>query len=95
MITVVESFDNFMQQDAHEFLNYLLNTIAETVEGKYTLLYRPPVGCLSLSLFGGPAFMLTIDLVIFWDRLSPVAHDKSNCTSSFHTKAPPLTDIVL
>jgi len=28
-----ESFDNFMQQDAHEFLNYLLNTIAETVEG--------------------------------------------------------------
>lgn len=26
-----------MQQDAHEFLNYLLNTIAETVEGKFTL----------------------------------------------------------
>ena len=71
-----------MQQDAHEFLNYLLNTIAETVEGKYTLLYHPPVGCLSLSWFGGPAFMLTIDLVIF-------------CTSSFHAKAPPLTDIVL
>jgi len=29
----VESFDNFMQQDAHEFLNYLLNIIAETVQG--------------------------------------------------------------
>ena len=76
MIIVVESFDNFMQQDAHEFLNYLLNTIAETVEGKYTLLYHPPVGCLSLSLFGEPAFMLTIDLD-FLGRLSPVAHYKT------------------
>lgn len=24
-----ELFDNYMQQDAHEFLNYLLNTIAD------------------------------------------------------------------
>lgn len=24
-------FDNFSQQDAHEFLNYLLNTISETL----------------------------------------------------------------
>ncbi|XP_067947998.1 ubiquitin carboxyl-terminal hydrolase 46-like [Watersipora subatra] len=28
-----ESFDNFIQQDAQEFLNYLLNTIADTVQG--------------------------------------------------------------
>lgn len=26
-----EIFDNYMQQDAHEFLNYLLNTISETL----------------------------------------------------------------
>lgn len=39
----VECFDNFMQQDAHEFLNYLLNTIAETVEGMFYLLYSHSV----------------------------------------------------
>ncbi|CAD6188125.1 unnamed protein product [Caenorhabditis auriculariae] len=27
-----ELFDNYMQQDAHEFLNYLLNTISETLQ---------------------------------------------------------------
>ncbi|KAK6009372.1 ubiquitinyl hydrolase 1 [Ostertagia ostertagi] len=26
-----ELFDNYMQQDAHEFLNYLLNTVSETL----------------------------------------------------------------
>lgn len=25
-------FDNYMQQDAHEFLNYLLNTIADILQ---------------------------------------------------------------
>jgi uncharacterized UBP type Zn finger protein len=29
LFTRTELFDNFMQQDAHEFLNYLLNTIAD------------------------------------------------------------------
>jgi len=29
-----ELFDNYMQQDAHEFLNYLLNTIAEILQGE-------------------------------------------------------------
>lgn len=29
-----ELFDNYMQQDAHEFLNYLLNTIADLLQGK-------------------------------------------------------------
>lgn len=29
-----ESFDNYMQQDAHEFLNYLLNTIADLVRSE-------------------------------------------------------------
>lgn len=28
----VELFDNYMQQDAHEFLNYLLNTIADILQ---------------------------------------------------------------
>ncbi|EEC12402.1 ubiquitin-specific protease, putative [Ixodes scapularis] len=29
-------FDNYMQQDAHEFLNYLLNTIADILQGAAT-----------------------------------------------------------
>jgi len=28
------SFDNYMQHDAHEFLNYLLNTIADLLQGR-------------------------------------------------------------
>ena len=28
------AFDNMQQQDAHEFLNYLLNTIADLLEGE-------------------------------------------------------------
>lgn len=28
-----ELFDNYMQQDAHEFLNYLLNTVADLLQG--------------------------------------------------------------
>lgn len=27
------NFDNYMQHDAHEFLNYLLNTIADLLQG--------------------------------------------------------------
>lgn len=37
-VCFVECFDNFIQQDAQEFLNYLLNTIAETVQGMYVAL---------------------------------------------------------
>lgn len=29
---LAELFDNYMQQDAHEFLNYLLNTIADILQ---------------------------------------------------------------
>jgi len=29
---LTELFDNYMQQDAHEFLNYLLNTIADLLQ---------------------------------------------------------------
>lgn len=32
MFYLVELFDNYMQQDAHEFLNYLLNTIADILQ---------------------------------------------------------------
>lgn len=31
-LTSTELFDNYMQQDAHEFLNYLLNTIADLLQ---------------------------------------------------------------
>lgn len=33
-IFFTELFDNYMQQDAHEFLNYLLNTIADLLQGE-------------------------------------------------------------
>ena len=33
----VELFDNYMQQDAHEFLNYLLNTIADLLQGNSSI----------------------------------------------------------
>lgn len=32
-LCVSELFDNYMQQDAHEFLNYLLNTVADLLQG--------------------------------------------------------------
>lgn len=31
-VLFLELFDNYMQQDAHEFLNYLLNTIADILQ---------------------------------------------------------------
>lgn len=31
-VPLSELFDNYMQQDAHEFLNYLLNTIADLLQ---------------------------------------------------------------
>ena len=36
MSALAELFDNFMQQDAHEFLNYLLNAISETLSDERT-----------------------------------------------------------
>ena len=30
---LTEHFDNYMQQDAHECLNYLLNTVADILTG--------------------------------------------------------------
>ena len=33
---ISDLFDNYMQQDAHEFLNYLLNRVAELLQGKKT-----------------------------------------------------------
>lgn len=32
LLSLAELFDNYMQQDAHEFLNYLLNTIADILQ---------------------------------------------------------------
>ncbi|GAU96903.1 hypothetical protein RvY_08274 [Ramazzottius varieornatus] len=36
-----EAFDNFMQQDAHEFLNYLLNYIGDTLQAEKAGLNSP------------------------------------------------------
>lgn len=32
MALPIDLFDNYMQQDAHEFLNYLLNTVADILQ---------------------------------------------------------------
>lgn len=32
---ISEEFDNYMQQDAHEFLNFLINHINEIILGKH------------------------------------------------------------
>ena len=37
---IAELFDNYMQQDAHEFLNYLLNTVADLLQGRTHRTYR-------------------------------------------------------
>jgi len=42
-----ELFDNYMQQDAHEFLNYLLNTIADLLQGKLPHI----MACISWTFF--------------------------------------------
>lgn len=34
-----EEFDNYMQQDAHEFLNFLINHINEIILGKFTICF--------------------------------------------------------
>lgn len=42
--SVSEEFDNYMQQDAHEFLNFLINHISEIILGKYLIQYRINIG---------------------------------------------------
>ena len=36
---IVEEFDNYLQQDAHEFLNFLINRINEIILGKSPTIY--------------------------------------------------------
>ena len=45
--TNIEIFDNLQQQDAHEFLNYLLNTIADLLAG--TLLIQQSLPLFPIS----------------------------------------------
>ncbi len=35
----LDVFDNYMQQDAHEFFNYLLNTIGDLLQGTECAVY--------------------------------------------------------
>jgi ubiquitin C-terminal hydrolase len=35
----LDVFDNYMQQDAHEFFNYLLNTIGDLLQGTVCASY--------------------------------------------------------
>jgi len=36
LFDLAEEFDNYMQQDAHEFLNFLINHISEVISGMST-----------------------------------------------------------
>ena len=44
-------FDNMQQQDAHEFLNYLLNTIADLLQGELTVFINGAKSILLVSPF--------------------------------------------
>jgi ubiquitin C-terminal hydrolase len=37
-LLILVDFDNYMQHDAHEFLNFLINDIKETIIGKIILI---------------------------------------------------------
>lgn len=40
LLFIVEEFDNYMQQDAHEFLNFLINHISEIILCKWIIAYK-------------------------------------------------------
>ena len=49
---VLEEFDNYMQQDAHEFLNFLINHINEIILGEYTVyVFVIPLLSLDIGLY--------------------------------------------
>ena len=47
---ISDLFDNYMQQDAHEFLNYLLNRVAELLQGKKTDFKQQQTSCYMKEL---------------------------------------------
>lgn len=40
LLNFAEEFDNYMQQDAHEFLNFLINHISEVISGKHIIKFH-------------------------------------------------------
>ena len=47
-----ELFDNYLQQDAHEFLNYLLNTIGDLLQGFHSFdIFSRSWTCATFRLF--------------------------------------------
>ena len=59
-----ELFDNFMQQDAHEFLNYLLNSVAD--------LLQVVVGCCCCRLLLSAVVAVAMMSTTFCKVLSEV-----------------------
>ena len=47
-VSFPELFDNYMQQDAHEFLNYLLNTVADLLQGDIICIIKWFLICTNL-----------------------------------------------
>ena len=45
LLSATVVFDNMQQQDAHEFLNYLLNTIADLLAGEWSYTWQPLISC--------------------------------------------------
>lgn len=52
ILPLTEVFDNYMQQDAHEFFNYLLNHVSDVLQGERAIFcidYLTKI-CLSWAL---------------------------------------------
>lgn len=47
----LDVFDNYMQQDAHEFLNYLLNTIGDLLQGIVSIVCALYINLFSLKKY--------------------------------------------
>lgn len=56
-----EEFDNYMQQDAHEFLNFLINHINEIILGKKSV----PRGLDKANSCQQPLSALSENLILF------------------------------
>jgi len=71
----VVSFDNYMQHDAHEFLNYLLNTIADLLQGEQIhYLHVKPSTLFKLSSNSSLIRVLLISVSVAWHQFTPWDH---------------------
>uniref|UniRef100_A0A914W418 Ubiquitin carboxyl-terminal hydrolase n=1 Tax=Plectus sambesii TaxID=2011161 RepID=A0A914W418_9BILA len=90
-----ESFDNYAQQDAHEFLNYLLNTISETLSEEKRQEKAAPAsgsskgGTLKKASLGGGAGANSVSPASTTLSLPPISSEaQPSCSSSAKPSEP-------